>query len=163
MALSPMKRLGFTALIRYFGLRKVALILYTQPSVIDINDDRFEVKIPLTRRTRNHVNSMYIGAMTVGVDLAVGMLTTYLIKKTGKNIILIFKEFNGKYLKRAEGDVHFICEEGQKISKVIHQTLERGERMNVPITVKAIVPDKFGSEPVAEFIITLSLKEKKAA
>ncbi len=126
-----------------------------------MTEERFEVKIPLTRRTRNHVNSMYIGVMTVGVDLAVGMLTMHLIRKTGKNIILIFKDFQGNYLKRAEGDVHFICEDGQAITGVINKTLETGERMNLPIAVKAIVPEKFGSEPVAEFIITLSLKEKE--
>lgn len=161
MALSHIKRLGFTALIRYFGLRKVALILYCQPSVVDMSEDRFEVKIPLTRRTRNHVNSMYIGVMTVGVDLAVGMLTMYLIKKIGKNVILIFKDFQGNYLKRAEGDVHFICEEGQTIAGAINKTLETGERMNVPIVVKAIVPEKLGNEPVADFTITLSLKEQE--
>jgi hypothetical protein len=32
--------------------------------------------------------------------------------------------------------------------------------VNIPVQVTATVPNKFGNEPVAEFTITLSVKEK---
>jgi hypothetical protein len=42
----------------------------------------------------------------------------------------------------------------------VNETITTGERVNLPVKVIATVPDKFGDEPVAEFTITLSLKEK---
>ncbi|MEE8437387.1 MAG: DUF4442 domain-containing protein, partial [Candidatus Neomarinimicrobiota bacterium] len=74
MSLTRSQRFGYTAYIRYFGWRKVAMIYYCRPRIAELDDNRIEVIIPLKRRTRNHVKSLYIGAMTVGTDLAVGML-----------------------------------------------------------------------------------------
>jgi len=160
MALTRYKRFKYTAFIRYFGWRKVAMIYYCRPRIVELNEDRLEVIIPLNRRTRNHVKSMYIGAMTVGVDLAVGLLAMDKIRETGKNIILIFKDFKADYLKRAEGDVHFICAEGKNIADILTKLIESEKRVNLPVKVEATVPSKFGNEVVAKFIITLSLKEK---
>ena len=64
------------------------------------------------------------------------------------------------FLKRAEGDVHYICNESKKIAQAVDETLKTGERVNLLVPVTATVPEKFGDEPVAEFSITLSLKEK---
>ena len=63
-------------------------------------------------------------------------------------------------MKRAEGDIHYICSEGKAISAAVEEAIRTGERVNLPVPVIATVPDKFGGEPVAEFIITLSMKEK---
>lgn len=161
MTLTRSRRFGYTAFIRYFGWRKVAMIYYCRPRIAELDDNRIEVIIPLKRRTRNHVKSLYIGAMTVGTDLAVGMLAMVKIRKTGKNIVLIFKNFKAEFLKRAEGNVHFICTEGKNISKKLSHSIETGERVNFPVKVTATVPSKFGQEPVAKFTITLSMKEKQ--
>ena len=55
-----------TWLIRFFGFAKVAMIYYCKPKVIYVDDDSLEIKIPLNRRTKNHINSMYFGALSVG-------------------------------------------------------------------------------------------------
>tara|TARA_B100001029_G_scaffold23210_1_gene15870 strand:- start:1408 stop:1719 length:312 start_codon:yes stop_codon:yes gene_type:complete len=103
---------------------------------------------------------MYIGVMTVGVDLVAGLTAMLKIRESKKNVILIFKDMTSNFLKRAEGDVHFICKIREKIAEAVDETIESGERINLLVPVVAIVPDKFGDEPVAEFTITLSLKEK---
>jgi hypothetical protein len=73
---------------------------------------------------------------------------------------LIFKDLKNLFLKRAEGNIHYICSEGKAIAAAVEETIRTGERVNLPVPVIATVPDKFGDEPVAEFIITLSMKEK---
>ena len=116
--------------------------------------------MPLDRRTRNHVKSMYIGAMVVGVDLVTGFTAMLKILESKKNIILIFKDLEANFLKRAEGDVHYICREAKAISAAVEETINTGERVNIAVQVIATVPDSFGEEPVATFTITLSMKEK---
>ena len=127
---------------------------------MDVNKKEVILSIPLNRRTRNHVGSMYIGVMTVGVDLVAGLTAMLKIRDSKKNVILIFKDMTSNFLKRAEGDVHFICKIREKIDKAVEEAIESGERVNLLVPVIATVPDKFGNEPVAEFTITLSLKEK---
>ena len=63
-----------TLFLRYFGLTKIPLVLFVRPSVLHINDESAIIRIPFRRRTKNHLGSMYFGAMSIGVDLAGGIL-----------------------------------------------------------------------------------------
>tara|TARA_B110000014_G_scaffold171592_1_gene122062 strand:- start:6932 stop:7414 length:483 start_codon:yes stop_codon:yes gene_type:complete len=160
MALSFKDRFKYNLYLWYFGLTKVRLINYCRPQIVDVSEKGVTLLIPLNRRTRNHVKSMYIGVMTVGVDLVTGFTAMLKIRESKRNVILIFKDMKANFLKRAEGDVHYICNEGKKIAQAVDETLKTGERVNLLVPVTATVPEKFGDEPVAEFSITLSLKEK---
>ena len=160
MALSFKDRFKYNLYLWYFGLTKVRLINYCRPQIVDVSEKGVTLLIPLNRRTRNHVKSMYIGVMTVGVDLVTGFTAMLKIQESKRNVILIFKDMKANFLKRAEGDVHYICNEGKKIAQAGDETLKTGERVNLLVPVTATVPEKFGDEPVAEFSITLSLKEK---
>lgn len=160
MALSFKDRFKYNLYLWYFGLTKVRLINYCHPQIVDVSEKGVTLLIPLNRRTRNHVKSMYIGVMTVGVDLVTGFTAMLKIRESKRNVILIFKDMKANFLKRAEGDVHYICNEGKKIAQAVDETLKTGERVNLLVPVTATVPEKFGDEPVAEFSITLSLKEK---
>ena len=148
-----------TFLIRTFGFLKVPLIWYCKPKVLSISEDLVEVKIPLNRKTRNHVRSMYFGVLAVGADVTGAMIAMDIIKKSNRKINLLFKDFNADFLKRSEGDVHFICKDGKKITEMIEKVIESQKRVNQSIEVLAYVPEKFKSEPVAKFSLTLSLKE----
>jgi hypothetical protein len=60
------------------GLFKIPLLFYVSPKIIEISPDSCIIKIKLRRRTKNHLNSMYFGAMAVGADVAVGLHAFYL-------------------------------------------------------------------------------------
>ena len=152
------QKLKMTLYIRYFGLTKVPMIFYCRPRVLDITSDSVTVKIPLLRRNKNHVGSMYLGALSVGDDITSAMLALSVIKKSKKKIIPIFKDFNVEFLKRAEGDVHFECTEGEKIKSLVQKVIDTGNRCNEIIHVIAYVPSKLENQPVAKFKLTLSLK-----
>ena len=142
-----------------FGLIRIPLIFFCRPKVVSISDTMLEVKIKLNRRTKNHLNSMYFGVLSVGADVTCGFLAMKLISKNQSRISLIFKNFHANFLKRAEGDVHFICEDGMTIQNLVEVAEQTGERQNLPVNVTATVPS-ISNEPVAEFILTLSLKKK---
>lgn len=156
--LSP--HLKETAYLRAFGFWKIPLIFLVSPSVLEMSDDRVVVKIPLKRVTRNHLKSMYFGVLAVGADVSGGLLAMRKIQESGDPISLIFKDFRAEFLKRAEGDVHFTCEQGKEIAALVEEARATGERVELPVHLTATVPTKLGQEPVARFVLTLSLKKK---
>ena len=124
MALSFKSRLKYNLFLWYFGLTKVRLINYCRPQIVDVSDKGVILLIPLNRRTSNHVGSMYIGVMTVGVDLVTGLTAMLKIRESKRNVILIFKDLKANFLKRAEGNVHYICNESKKIAQAVDKTLQ---------------------------------------
>ncbi|MGK5083177.1 DUF4442 domain-containing protein [Bdellovibrionota bacterium FG-1] len=150
-----------TILLRTFGILKIPMLFFISPSVLEVSDERCVVKIPLTRRSRNHLNSMYFGALAAGADCAGGLIAMRTIQTEGDGkVSLIFKDFHADFLKRAEGDVHFTCIQGQEIRALVRKAIESGERENLAVHVVATVPSKMGQEPVARFVLTLSLKRR---
>ncbi|MEC8689202.1 MAG: DUF4442 domain-containing protein [Candidatus Neomarinimicrobiota bacterium] len=136
------------------------MIGYCRPRVVNVSDTEVVLSIPLNRRTRNHVGSMYIGAMTVGVDFVTGLTAMTAIKKSKKNIVLIFKDLKSSFIKRAEGETFFTCNHTKEIEAAVKKVVDSKQRVNIEVPIIATVPEKFGDEPVAEFTITLSMKEK---
>lgn len=148
-----------TFFLRAFARLKIPMLSFVRPSVLEVSETRCVVKIPLTRRTKNHLNSMYFGALATGADAAGGLIAMRAIQDSGQKISLIFKDFHAEFLQRPEGDVHFICEQGAEIRELVQRTIASGQRENLPVHLTAIVPEK-SQEPVAKFILTLSLKRR---
>ena len=146
-------------LVRLFGLTKVPMIWYCRPRVIEHNDEKIEIRIPLKRRTKNHLGSMYFGVLAVGADITGGFLAMDPIQESGRNITLIFKDFKADFLKRPEGDVHFMCNDGAAIKELVDKAANSTERFNYKLNIAAVVPS-ISSEVVAKFELTLSLKDK---
>jgi acyl-coenzyme A thioesterase PaaI-like protein len=149
-----------TLWIRYFGLRTIPMIFFVKPSVIELNGHKCIIKIPFKRRTRNHLGSMYFGALSVGADLAAGIIAMRIISKSNKNISLIFKDFSAEFLSRIESDAFFICEDGNKISQALKKTIATKERVNLAVKIhvkSAIFPE---NDVLANFTLTLSLKDR---
>ena len=142
-----------------FSITKIPLLWFCRPKIVDITSTSIEIKIPLRRKTKNHLNSMYFGALSVGADITGGFLAMMCIQKTKKKVALIFKDFKADFLKRAEGDVHFICNQGDDITSLVNKTIQSGHRENMVVYIDAIVPS-ISSDVVAKFELTLSLKDK---
>lgn len=154
------KKYQDTLFVRLFGFMKVPLIFWVSPSVVKMDDKECIIKIPLNRRTKNHLNSMYFGVLCTGADLAGGLVAMNEITASKKKVALSFKDFKADFLKRAEGDVHFIVTQVPEIKKFVAEVIKSGERMNMPVEIKAVVPSINPEEVVATFVLTLSLKSK---
>lgn len=149
-----------TARVWLFGLLKVPMLFWLRPKVIEMSDDKCVVYLPLNRRSKNHLNSMYFAALAAGADCAAGLMAMMLIQKSGRKVSLSFKDFHANFHKRAESGVYFTCTQGQEIRQFVEQVLSSDERMNLPVHVQATCPDKLGDEAVVDFTLTLSLKKK---
>lgn len=149
-----------TALVNVLGLTQIPLILYCTPRVESYDANGCEIRIPLSWRTKNHWGSMYFGALAVGADLSGGFMAFRLIREEFPKVNLLFKDFKANFLKRADGDVHFRCTQGQEIRRAVEEADRSGERVHLPLKIIATVPSKHGDEPVCEFELGLSLKRK---
>ena len=149
-----------TLLLRLFGQLKIPLISYVRPSVVAIDEKKIVVKVPLRRRTKNHLNSIYFGTLCIGADCTGGLLAMKFIEARPERISLVFKDFKAEFLKRAEDDTFFICDQGREISALVERASRSSERQEMEVSIRATVPSKFGDEAVAEFTMTLSLKRK---
>lgn len=158
--MNAFERLKETMKIRVFGFTKIPMIWFVAPRVIDVGVDHTEIVIPLSRRTQNHLGSMYFGALAVGADLAGGLLFMNLAAEAKLKTSFVFKDMSAQFLKRADGDVHFICNDGHKIKKLVEQVRNSPDRQETQMNIKATVPSKYGDEAVANFTLTLSVKRK---
>lgn len=139
------------------GLLKIPMIGYCRPRLLKLDQKHVELRIKLRRKTKNHLGSMYFGALAIGADLAAGVHAFYFSEKYGMNVSLAFKGIHGEFLKRAESDVIFKCDQGEIIYNALLESKKDGERKNVPIPVIAY---NDADEQVAIIEMVLSVKVK---
>ena len=160
--MSPtLQRFKQTFGMRLFGWLKIPLLASVRPSVIELSETRCVIRVPLRRWTRNHLGSMYFGALAIGADCAGGLLAMDQIQRSGGKISLVFKAFQATFLKRPESDVYFICEDGEAIRDQVRRVLASEDRITEPMNIQAAVKTPEGTfEPVATFVLELSLKRR---
>ena len=156
------KRLKNTLLLRIFGMVQVPMIGYLAPKVIELNEHRCEILIPLRRRSRNHLSSMYFGALCVGADCAGGLIAFEEAARSEIPVSIVFKSIRGDFLKRPEADVHFVCEDGKKTRTLIELAVASGERKEQAVEILAYTTNP-NKEIVARFELMLSVKARKTS
>ena len=157
-----MKRLWKETLaVRLWALRNVFLLYFVKPSILAVNDERCEIRIPLNWRTRRHdIGAMYLGTLCMGADVVSGLIAFHLMRTRRLRVSFIFKDLRGEFLKRAEDDVHFACDDGATVVALVERAMASGAREETTVNVVARVPKKLGDEPVARFAMTLSVKKR---
>ena len=147
-----------TLRLRLLGLLKIPLLASVRPTVVELDDDHCVIRVRLRRWTRNHLGSMYFGALAIGADCAGGIMAAELIRRRRVRVSLVFKSFQAEFLRRPEADVFFTCAEGPRIRDLLDRVLASGERCSELIPLTAAVRTPGGYEPVARFQLELSLK-----
>lgn len=150
--------LRYTVMLQGISFFKIPLIFFIRPKVIFLDDSKCVLRIAFKRRVKNHLNSIYFGALAIAAECTGGIAVMKEIMDSGENISLVFKDFNAKFLKRVEGDAYFTCYNVPEIKELVDQVVLSGERQELLFDVVATCPEKFGDEVVAIFSVTVSLK-----
>lgn len=129
--------------------------------MLEMGKDRTVIEIALRRKTKNHLNSMYFGALAIGAELVVATKAVNAIHNSSKKVDFVFKDFHVEFLKRAEGNVHFICDAGSAVEDLVNKTINSGERETQTFQGFAVVPSQHPTDPVIKFSVTLSVKHRK--
>ena len=144
----------------WFGWRYIPLIGFCSPTIREMTASTLAVSMPHGWRTKNHLGSIYFGALAIGADLAGAFLVFSKASARGVNANFAFKDVQGQFLKRPEATVHFTSHDGDVIDAMIDESLATGERINKPVSVVITCPTLHGDEPMATFTLTLSVKAK---
>jgi hypothetical protein len=139
------------------GLFKIPMVGFVRPKLVQLDEKSAAIKVKLRRRTKNHLNSMYFGALAVGADLAAGLHAFYFAELSEKKMSFAFKGVKGDFLMRAETDIIFKSQDGALIQKTVDEALRTGERINQTIEV---VADDLSGNRVARFEMIVSIKFK---
>lgn len=152
------ENLKMTAYVNAASLLKLPLLAFCTPQVLRADDERSEVKVRLDWRTRNHLNVMYFGALAMGAELSIALKAIQEIQRSKKRIDFIFQDFDAQFLKRADGHVHFICDEAAGVRELIEQAIASPERHHRKFAGYAIVEGS--TDPVMKYHLTLSVKNR---
>jgi len=155
-----MSKFKFNSFLHLYGLAKIPLLVFISPRAVEISDKKFVIKIPLGYRTKNHLGSMYFGALGVGAELSIAAAAVVSIAESKQKIDFIFKDYSASYLKRADGDVHFVCEEVEAVNALIEQAKTTGGRLERKLSGYAIVPSKSETDKIMTYELTLSVKNR---
>lgn len=153
------EKLKLTFFINMYGLVKIPLVLFIGPRVVESTAQKFILKVPLSRRVKNHLNSMYFGALAIGAELSIAAAAVVAITESKQKIDFVFKDFKADFLKRGEGDVFFVFEDVETVVQLIQDSLSSEERLEKKMKGYAYVPAK-SSEPIMTYELTLSVKNR---
>lgn len=154
------KNLKITTFVHLYGLLKIPLVLFVSPRVVEATDTRFVLKIPLNYRTKNHLNSMYFGALGIGAELSIAAAAVVAITESKQKIDFVFKDYSAQYLKRADGHVHFICDEIAAVKSLIEESKTNPARIERKLKGYAVVPKVSPTDPVMTYELTLSVRNR---
>lgn len=150
--------------LRLYAWVKIPLIGFCSPKLVELTDTRLALKIPLGYRTRNHLKSMYFGALAIGAEMSIVLIAVLKIKEHtdagGDRIDFVFKDFKIDFIKRPDGDVHFISDDIKTVVAQIAEAKDSLDRINKTMKGYAVVPSINPNERVAEFELTLSVKRR---
>lgn len=147
-------------LLWLFGLFKIRLIFFVSPKIVVFNEEEIVIRIRLNWRTKNHLNSMYLGVLAIGADLASGFHAFYFSQQSGQKISLAFKGMKSEFLSRPEGDVFFVAKVGGEVKQMVAESASTSERITRDLLVSAVTNYPSNPIEVAQFKMGLSIKVK---
>ena len=160
--------LKYTAFVQMYGWMKIPLVAFVSPKVRAFDEQKCVLEIPLNMRTKNHLGSMYFGAMAIGAELSIAVAAVLAIQESKQKIDFVFKDFDAKFLKRGDGHVHFVSMEVAEVKKMIRDSAGVADRVERKFKGFAYVPgpDKIPPEQavhVMDYELTLSVRNRSAA
>ena len=130
-----------------------------RPKVIELSSQTSRVRLPFSFIAKNHVGSMYFGALAMGAELSVALKVVDSMQNDKVPVSFIFKDFNCQFLKRAVSDTDFYCNEVAQIEALIQKALSTNQRVDQQFNGYAM-PSKSTSkeDQLMTYQLTISIK-----
>ena len=135
-----------------------------KPRVIELTAERSIVRVALGYVTRNHLGSMYFGALAMGAELSIGVKVFEKIQIHKAPVNFIFKDFECHFHRRAQTDIDFCFLNIAGVEALIAEAIQTGQRVEGKFTGFAVEKGKdpgqvTPEEKVMSYGITLSVKK----
>ena len=152
-SLPPLKRQWLRLKMYQLHTPFLAII---NPEIVESNDKRVAIKVPLNFITRNSWRTMFFAAISAGVDLTGGWAAFDIAEEF--KIGVLYKSMKIDFLRRVDGDLTLICEDNQKITQAAEEAAKTGQRINLPVTVKGYCFHYSDKDPCIHSDLILSMK-----
>lgn len=145
-------------MVKLMSFFKVPLLFSTSPKVLRLDDEATTVYLPLKRKNKNHLGSMYFGALAMGAELSVALMAIKETNESKHKVSFIFKDFSVQFLQRGDKGVYFTCEESGGVRALVKKAEQSSERVEQEFKGFAYT-DLKTKEPILTYTLTLSLKK----
>ena len=140
-----------------FLLYKLPSAFFSGLRIIDVDQNKCIVSVPLKWFTQNPFRSTYFASLAMAAEMSTGILAMMHVYKRKPAISMLVTKMEANYFKKAIDKTFFVCVEGKLISDIIEDAVQTNESKSV--TVKSVGRNKDG-ELIAEFLFTWSFKMK---
>lgn len=147
-------------LFRLYLLKKLPLAFIAGLRVKELSDEKAIVTIKYGWLTQNPFRSMYFACLSMAAEMSTGLLALNGVYDSNPPVSMLIIKNQAVYMKKAVGNITFICADGKILNAAISMAKTTGE--GVEIDAKSIGKDEAG-DIVAEFVFTWSLKAKTQA
>ena len=80
-------------MVRLWSLQNVFLLWLVSPKIVELNENRCVVRIPLNWITRRRdIHAMYLGTLCMGADVAAGLIAFNLVAQHNARVNFMFKD-----------------------------------------------------------------------
>lgn len=121
------------------------------------SSDVCEISVKLGRWSQNPFRSMFWAVQGMAAEFTTGFMCMDKVQKSGKRISMLVLEQNGKFTKKAVGNITFICDEGNQIDEIIQKAIDTGEGQTLKLFSRGY--DEQG-DMVSEFWFLWTFKAK---
>ncbi len=147
-----------TLALHGYGLTRVPMVFFVGPRVEELTLERAVVRIPHTFRTRDQGGALYAGAMTVGAELAVGLIDMRTLRSADTRVELGVKGVDMKVHRRVERDGVFVCSEGAVIREAVREAQRTDAQVNRLARVYCYQDGEPHTDPSVTFDVTFSCR-----
>lgn len=149
----------YNSILWAFGLTKIPLLMFVSPKITLLNKEKCQIKIKLGYRTKNHLKSMYFGALAIGAELSIGGPVVFSLHETKQKVDFVFKDFSCQFLKRPDGHVLFCCDEVSEVHQLMSDSYQSTDRIEKTIKGYAVLENN-PDVKVMTYALTLSVKRR---
>lgn len=151
MKLTPTK-------ITWFTFFKLPAVFWTGIRVKTITKAHCDVTVKFRWINQNPFKSMFWAVQGMAAELSTGALVMQAIQQRSVSISMLLVSTKAHFHKKARGRIKFTCDEGDKIAKLIEDSLTSGDGKSH--WFRSVGIDEEG-EMVSEFHFEWSVKPKR--
>lgn len=152
------RRMKNPFMLPLFMLAKLPLGLFAGLRVRSLETDRCTTSLPYGWRTTNPFRSIYFAAQSMAAELSTGALAKLAVEASPASVAMLITGLEAEFGKKANAEVKFTCEDGEKIFAAVCEAAAGDE----PVVVRAATVGRMGDgTEVSRFVFTWSFKRRQ--
>lgn len=106
---------------------------------------------------KNPFGSLYFAVLSMAAEASTGVLCMAALYKRNPSVSMLIVKIEGNFVKKAVGEISFMCADGLKIQQAVEEAITTGESQMV--SCKSTGVNEAG-DCVAEFFCTWSFRAR---